>query len=219
MAARNGGRICFRCFQRKDDNQRGAWLAPLSGTPRSESPGRYAFAPKWQTCFGVIVTSICSARSFRTAPRWWNLGRMPDEVADIQALAGLGWVDGRNVWMDLRWAGANTNRMRALAQERPLSSFRGAIPSPAASSRGSTSRAGTQRHRSNAPSLVEAIGQPAPRRMRSAKLPAAVTPIGYERSRRRPKPNCRQGCIPRSPGCARPEGGERRWRHRACRYG
>ena len=76
---------------------------------------------------------------------------MPDEVADIQALAGLGWVDGRNVWMDLRWAGANTNRMRALAQERPLSSFRGAIPSPAASSRGSTSRAGTQRHRSNDP--------------------------------------------------------------------
>ena len=42
---------------------------------------------------------------------------MLDEVADIQALAGLGWVDGRNVWMDLRWAGANTNRMRALAQE------------------------------------------------------------------------------------------------------
>ena len=136
-----------------------------------------------------------------------------------QALAALGWTDGRNVWMDLRWAGANTNRMRALAQERPLSSFRGAIPSPAASPLGSTSRAGTQRHRSNAPSLVEAIGQPAPRRMRSAKLAAAVTPIGYERSRRRPKPNCRQGCIPRSPGCARPEGGERRWRHRACRYG
>jgi hypothetical protein len=43
--------------------------------------------------------------------------------------------------------------------------------------------------------------------------------IGYERSRRRPKPNCQQGCIPRSPGCTRPEGGERRWRHRAWRYG
>jgi putative ABC transport system substrate-binding protein len=34
-----------------------------------------------------------------------------------QALAGLGWTDGRNVRMDLRWAGGDTNRMRALAQE------------------------------------------------------------------------------------------------------
>ena len=34
-----------------------------------------------------------------------------------QALADLGWADGRNVRMDLRWAGADTNRIRALAQE------------------------------------------------------------------------------------------------------
>ena len=34
-----------------------------------------------------------------------------------QALAGLGWTDGRNVRMDLRWSGADANRMRALAQE------------------------------------------------------------------------------------------------------
>jgi putative ABC transport system substrate-binding protein len=37
--------------------------------------------------------------------------------AFTQALAGLGWTDGRNMRMDLRWAGADTNRMRALAQE------------------------------------------------------------------------------------------------------
>jgi putative ABC transport system substrate-binding protein len=37
--------------------------------------------------------------------------------AFMQALAGLGWTDGRNVRMDLRWAGGDTNRMRALAQE------------------------------------------------------------------------------------------------------
>jgi putative ABC transport system substrate-binding protein len=37
--------------------------------------------------------------------------------AFIQALAGLGWTDGRNVRMDLRWAGADINRMRALARE------------------------------------------------------------------------------------------------------
>jgi putative ABC transport system substrate-binding protein len=34
-----------------------------------------------------------------------------------QALAGLGWTDGRNVRMDLRWGGGDINRIRALAQE------------------------------------------------------------------------------------------------------
>jgi putative ABC transport system substrate-binding protein len=37
--------------------------------------------------------------------------------AFTQALADLGWIDGRNVRMDLRWHGDDTNRMRALAQE------------------------------------------------------------------------------------------------------
>src|SRR6516165_740698 len=37
--------------------------------------------------------------------------------AFTQALAGLGWTDGRNVRMDLRWGGDDINRMRALAQE------------------------------------------------------------------------------------------------------
>jgi putative ABC transport system substrate-binding protein len=34
-----------------------------------------------------------------------------------QALADLGWIDGRNVRMDVRWGGDDTNRMRGLAQE------------------------------------------------------------------------------------------------------
>jgi putative ABC transport system substrate-binding protein len=34
-----------------------------------------------------------------------------------QALAALGWTDGRNVRMDLRWGGGDTNRIGALAQE------------------------------------------------------------------------------------------------------
>ena len=34
-----------------------------------------------------------------------------------EALAGLGWTDGRNVRMDLRWAGGDTNRMRTFAKE------------------------------------------------------------------------------------------------------
>jgi putative ABC transport system substrate-binding protein len=34
-----------------------------------------------------------------------------------QALADLGWIDGRNVRIDLRWGGVDINRIRALAQE------------------------------------------------------------------------------------------------------
>jgi putative ABC transport system substrate-binding protein len=37
--------------------------------------------------------------------------------AFTQALAGLGWTDGRNVRMDFRWDGGDINRSRALAQE------------------------------------------------------------------------------------------------------
>jgi putative ABC transport system substrate-binding protein len=37
--------------------------------------------------------------------------------AFTQALAGLGWTEGRNLRMDLRWAGGDINRMRTHAQE------------------------------------------------------------------------------------------------------
>jgi putative ABC transport system substrate-binding protein len=37
--------------------------------------------------------------------------------AFTQALAGLGWTDGRNVRMELRWGGVDINRLRTLAQE------------------------------------------------------------------------------------------------------
>src|SRR6516164_1754723 len=37
--------------------------------------------------------------------------------AFTQALLDLGWTDGRNVRMDLRWGGGDINRMRALARE------------------------------------------------------------------------------------------------------
>ena len=37
--------------------------------------------------------------------------------AFTQALADLGWTDGRNVRIDLRYAGGDANRMPALAQE------------------------------------------------------------------------------------------------------
>jgi putative ABC transport system substrate-binding protein len=37
--------------------------------------------------------------------------------AFTQALAGLGWTDGRNVRMELRWAGGDINPIGALARE------------------------------------------------------------------------------------------------------
>jgi putative ABC transport system substrate-binding protein len=41
----------------------------------------------------------------------------PRVGAFTQALADLGWADGRNVRMDLRWHGGDINQIRALAQE------------------------------------------------------------------------------------------------------
>jgi hypothetical protein len=38
-------------------------------------------------------------------------------TAFTQALANLGWTDGRNVRMAFRWAGTDINRIRALAKE------------------------------------------------------------------------------------------------------
>src|SRR6516165_6355340 len=38
-------------------------------------------------------------------------------AAFTHALAELGWIDGRNLRMELRWYGGDINRMRALAQE------------------------------------------------------------------------------------------------------
>ena len=37
--------------------------------------------------------------------------------AFTQALANVGWTDGRNVRMEFRWGGGDINRIRALAQE------------------------------------------------------------------------------------------------------
>jgi putative tryptophan/tyrosine transport system substrate-binding protein len=45
-----------------------------------------------------------------------DLHRIADS-AFTQALADLGWTDGRNVRMDLRWFGVDINRIRALARE------------------------------------------------------------------------------------------------------
>jgi putative tryptophan/tyrosine transport system substrate-binding protein len=63
----------------------------------------------------------------------------PRVATFTQALAGLGWTDGRNVRMDHRWggyvdfrgAGGDTNRIRALAQEL-VGLLAGSIPTTVA---------------------------------------------------------------------------------------
>jgi putative ABC transport system substrate-binding protein len=56
--------------------------------------------------------------------------------AFTQALADLGWTDGRNVRMDLRWGRADISRIRALAQElvglQPDIILAGGLPATAA---------------------------------------------------------------------------------------
>jgi putative ABC transport system substrate-binding protein len=90
-------------------------------------------------------------------------------TAFMQALGDLGWINGRDLRMDVRWGGGDTNRIRAVAQElvglRPEIILTGglpatvavqretrtirivfvnvAIPSPAALSRGSTAQVRT----------------------------------------------------------------------------
>jgi putative ABC transport system substrate-binding protein len=60
--------------------------------------------------------------------------------AFIQALADLGWTDGRNVRMDLRWGGDDIDRIGALAQElvglQPDIILTGGIPATVALQRG-----------------------------------------------------------------------------------
>ena len=41
----------------------------------------------------------------------------PRVSAFVQALADLGWTEGRNVRMDLRWGSGDINHIRVLAQE------------------------------------------------------------------------------------------------------
>jgi putative ABC transport system substrate-binding protein len=81
-----------------------------------------------------LITLLASAAAWPLAARAQQGGRVQrigvlapyDEndpeyksrmSAFTQALAVLGWTDGRNVRIDLRWAGGDTNRIRSLAQE------------------------------------------------------------------------------------------------------
>ena len=83
---------------------------------RSYPVGVIAVPPKLHPHVAAIgptqARKRLSERSDENNPVW-----KPGVSAFIQALTGLGWTDGRNVRMDLRWYGDDINRVRALAQE------------------------------------------------------------------------------------------------------
>src|SRR5215468_4725757 len=60
-----------------------------------------------------LITLLGSAAAWPLAARAQQDGRM----RRIGVLAPLGWTEGRNARIDLRWAGGDTNRLRSLAQE------------------------------------------------------------------------------------------------------
>jgi putative ABC transport system substrate-binding protein len=71
---------------------------------------------------GVAWPALARAQQMRRIG--WLISRYENDPvqktivsAFTKALADLGWTDGRNVQIDLRWAGGDINRMRALAQE------------------------------------------------------------------------------------------------------
>jgi putative ABC transport system substrate-binding protein len=78
---------------------------------------------------GAVAAWPLAARAQQQRDRVRRIGVLRDAVgpddpegkrrysAFTQALADLGWTDGRNVRMDHRWGGGDINRIRALAQE------------------------------------------------------------------------------------------------------
>jgi putative ABC transport system substrate-binding protein len=80
------------------------------------------------TLLGGVAAAQASAARAQQGDRVRRIGvLMPGDENDpvgklllpafTQALAGLGWADGRNLRMDLRWGGGDINRIRAFAQE------------------------------------------------------------------------------------------------------
>jgi putative ABC transport system substrate-binding protein len=81
----------------------------------------------------TFIAGLCAAACpvvarAQQGDRVWRIGVLmggnendPEQkrrlTASTRALADLGWTVGRNVRMDVRWGGGDTNRIRALAKE------------------------------------------------------------------------------------------------------
>ena len=101
--------------------------------------------------------------------------------AFTQALADLGWTDGRNVRMDLRWGGVDTNLIRALAQD--LVKLRSDVILTTAT----PATAAVQRETRSIPIVFAGMGDP----VASGLVPRLDRPggnvTGFARSRPAPK--------------------------------
>jgi putative ABC transport system substrate-binding protein len=73
-----------------------------------------------------------------------------------QALAGLGWTDGRNVQMEPRWGRGDINRIRALAHELV------ALQPDIILTGGTTATAAVQRETRTIPIVFANAGDPVP---------------------------------------------------------
>jgi putative ABC transport system substrate-binding protein len=85
--------------------RRRAFITLLGGAAAAWSIAARAQQPERTRRIGVLMGGVES-----DPPN-------PNFSAFAQALAGLGWADGRNLRMELRWPGADINRIRAIAQE------------------------------------------------------------------------------------------------------
>jgi putative ABC transport system substrate-binding protein len=74
--------------------------------------------------------------------------------AFTEALAGFGWIDGRNLRIDLRWAGADADRIRAFAQD-----LVGLKPDIIVTE-GTPTTAAVQRQTRTIPIVVASVGDP-----------------------------------------------------------
>ena len=74
--------------------------------------------------------------------------------AFTQALADLGWSDGRNVRLDVRWSGGDSNQVRALAKE-----LVGLQPDIIATN-GTPATAAVQRETRTIPIVFGSVGDP-----------------------------------------------------------
>ena len=94
--------------------------------------------------------------------------------AFTQALADAGWTDGRNVRIDLRWAGGDINRMQTLAQE-----LVGLQPDIILTG-GAAATVAVQRETRTIPIVFASGGDPV-----ASGLVARLRPPGWERHRLR----------------------------------
>jgi hypothetical protein len=83
-----------------------------ANSSRSSAARRHGRSRRARSRATACGASACWCRTTKTIP----MGKL-QVSAFTHALAELGWTDGRNVRMDLRWGGGDADRMRALAQE------------------------------------------------------------------------------------------------------